>query len=132
MSTKTWRRKREEGIHCHECGQTIKRKEDFTTLEIYKNPWGEPMEIRLHTENYICQDYRISCEQALYDEQWADFRYFGCSICKRTIIRQCPSNGWQSYVRETIIDDDNIRADYLSDDEHLFSMGRSYCIIYVN
>ena len=101
MSTKTWRRKREERMHCHECGRPIKRSEDFTTLEIYNSPWGEPTEIHLHTENDICEDFGISCEQALYDQQWADFRYFDCSICNRIIIRQCPSNGWQSYVRET-------------------------------
>jgi hypothetical protein len=99
MSTKTSRRKRNKGMHCHECGKPIKRKEDFTTLEIYKNPWGEPLEIHLHTKNDICEDFGISCEQALYDQRWADFRYFDCSICNRIIILQCPSNGWQSYGR---------------------------------
>ena len=101
MSTKKWRRKRRERKHCYECGEPIKRKEDFTTLEVYDSPWGEPKEIHLHMGNEICEDYGISCEQALYDERWSDFRYFNCFMCDRIIIRQCPSNGWHSYVRET-------------------------------
>jgi hypothetical protein len=101
MSAEMRERKLKEEMQCHECGEPIKGKEDFTTLEIYDNPWGEPKEIHLHTENEICEDYGISCEQALYDQQWADFRYFNCPLCNRIIIRQCPSNGWQSYVRET-------------------------------
>jgi len=79
----------------------IKRQEDFTTLTVYDSPSDDPKQIHLHTENEIRADYRISCEQALYDEHWSAFRYFNCSVCNRIVIRQSPSSGWHSYVRET-------------------------------
>jgi DNA repair protein RadC len=101
MPAEMWRRKGKERKHCYQCGEPIMRTEDFTTLEVYDSPWGKPKEIHLHVDNEIREDYGISCEQALYDEQWSDFRFFNCSICNRIIIRQCPSQGWHSYVRET-------------------------------
>jgi hypothetical protein len=101
MSTEMRRRKRKERKNCHQCGEPIKRTDDFITLEVYDSPWGKPQEIHLHVDNELRENYGISCEEALYDEQWSDFRYFKCSICNRIIIRQCPSNGWHSYVRET-------------------------------
>jgi hypothetical protein len=92
---------RKERKYCYECGKPIKGKENFTTLEVYDSPWGQPKEIHLHTRNELRENYSISCEQALYDEHWSDFRFFQCSICNRIIIRQNPNNGWHSYVRET-------------------------------
>ena len=87
---------------CYECGDVIRRGGDHTTLEVYDSPFDEkPKTIHVHVDNKIQEDCGISCEQALYDEHWADFRYFDCPMCDRTIIRQCPSNGWHSYVRIT-------------------------------
>lgn len=101
MSTEMGERKRKDRKYCYQCGEPIRRKEEFTTLEVYDSPWGKPKKIHLHAGNEIRENYGISCEQALYDEQWSDFRYFTCPICNRIIIRQCPSNGWHSYVRES-------------------------------
>jgi len=86
--------------YCNECGEVIRRNEDYTTLEVYDSPWDKPKEIYVHVDNEL-NDYGISCREALYDEHWADFRYFDCPMCDRTIIRQCPTNGWHSYVRIT-------------------------------
>ncbi len=86
---------------CHECRELIRRGEDYITLEVYDSPFDvKSRTIYLHVGNEVREDQGISCEQALYDEQWSDFRYFDCPMCQRTIIRQCPSNGWHSYVRE--------------------------------
>jgi hypothetical protein len=94
-------------LHCYECGEVIKKNEEYITLEVYDSPFDETSKtIHLHIENNISDHYRISCEEALYDEQWADFRYLDCPICKRTIVRQCPTNGWHSYVRD--YDDEEI------------------------
>ena len=96
------KRKREKKkMCCHECGEAVLTREDHVTIEVYDSPFDERSRtIHLHTDNEICADYGISCAEALYDEQWADFRYFDCLMCGRTIIRQCPSNGWHSYVQE--------------------------------
>ena len=88
-------------IHCYECGEAIRRNEEYATLEVYDSPFDEQSKtIHLHVDNKISEQYGISCEEALYDEHWADFRYFECPLCQRTIIRQCPTNGWHSYVRD--------------------------------
>ena len=88
-------------IHCYECGKDIRRTKEYTTLEVYDSPFDEQSKtIHLHVDNKISEHYGISCEEALYDEHWADFRYFDCPLCQRTIIRQCPANGWHSYVRD--------------------------------
>ena len=87
--------------YCNECGEAIKRNEDYTTIDVYDSPWGSSKTIYVHVDNELSADYGISCEQALYDEHWADFRYFDCPMCSRIIIRQCPSNGWHSYVQIT-------------------------------
>ena len=88
-------------LDCYECGEVIKKNEEYITLEVYDSPFDEKSKtIHLHIENNISNHYRISCEEALYDEQWADFRYLECPICQRTIVRQCPTNGWHSYVRD--------------------------------
>jgi len=102
MSDREMRNKNGNGeISCYECGEVIRGNKDYTTLEVYDSPFDEKSKtIHLHMENGIREDYGISCAQALYDEQWADFRYFDCFICHRTIISRCPSNGWHSYVRE--------------------------------
>ncbi len=93
--------------HCYECGEVIKINEEHTTIEVYDSPFDEQSKtIHLHVGNTISKNYTISCEEALYDEHWADFRYFDCPICQRTIVRQCPRNGWHSYVRD--YDDEEI------------------------
>jgi predicted RNA-binding Zn-ribbon protein involved in translation (DUF1610 family) len=107
MSAENEKRTKQIKCHCHECGEPIRRGEDFTTREVYDSPFDEQSKtIHLHVDNQLREDYGISCEQALYDEHWADFRYFDCPMCQRTIIRQCPSNGWHSYVRD--YEDDQI------------------------
>lgn len=85
---------------CYECGEAIMDGDSCTTRVVYDSPWGKPKTIYLHAGNEIRDDYRIPCEQALYDERWADFRYFECPSCKRTISRQCRTNGWHTYWRE--------------------------------
>ncbi len=93
--------------YCYECGEAIKRNEEYTTLEVFDSPFDEQSKtIHLHVDNNISQHYIISCEEVLYDTNWADFRYFDCPLCQRTIIRQCPTNGWHSYVRD--YDDEEI------------------------
>lgn len=76
--------------------------------EVYDDPWGGsriiytcPDNVGLFTD---CPEYRgtiysDSCTERLFDTSWADFRYFECESCNRVIIRQCPKNGWHSYVR---------------------------------
>jgi len=85
---------------CNECGEVIKRNEEYTTLEVYDSPWRESKTIYVHMDNEI-RENGLSCEEALYDERWEDFRYFNFYLCNRTISRQCRSNGWHFYVRET-------------------------------
>ena len=88
-------------LHCYECGEIIQRNEKCSILEVYDSPFDEKSKIiHLHMDNKIREDYGISCEEALYDEHWADFRYFDGPLCQRTIVRQCPTNGWHSYVRD--------------------------------
>lgn len=90
-----------EKRYCYECNGIIKNDEDYVIMEVYDSPFDEKAKtIHLHVDNEICDDYGISCAEALYDDRWADFRYFDCPICRRTIIKQCPSNGWHSYFRE--------------------------------
>ena len=94
-------RNTKERKYCFECREPIKKGKGYTTLNVYDSPFDDtPKTIHLHTDNERCEDYPISCEEALYDDRWADFRYFDCPTCRRTIIKQCPSNGWHSYFRE--------------------------------
>ena len=84
---------------CHQCGEKIKRGQEFQELSIYNDPWlTKPSTIRVHTGND--DDNHGDCLDMLLDTSWGDFRYFACAACHRTIIRQCPSNGWRSYVKE--------------------------------
>ena len=90
-----------EEMYCYECKGKIGDDEKYVNMDVFDSPFDEKSKfIHLHVDNEIFDDYRISCEDALYDEQWADFRYFDCPMCHRTIIRQCPNNGWHSYVRQ--------------------------------
>ncbi len=83
---------------CHTCGEKMKRGQAFQELAIYNDPWlTKPSTVRVHTEN---DDRHGDCLDKLLDTSWGDFRYFACAACHRTIIRQCPSNGWRSYVKE--------------------------------
>ena len=50
-----------------------------TIQEVYDSPWCKPKEVYLHVDNEFQEDYGISCEQALYDEQCLDSRFnLGC------------------------------------------------------
>ena len=83
---------------CHECGEKIKKNEAFVELEIFDNPFEKtPSIVRVHSGNE--DEYGLTCEDKLTDESWAYFRYFTCAECGRMIIRQCPDNGWRSYVK---------------------------------
>jgi hypothetical protein len=52
--------------------------------------------VRVHTGN---DDGHGDCLDKLTDDHYADFRYFECACCGRLVIRQCPYNGWRSYVK---------------------------------
>ena len=39
--------------YCSECGEAIKRNEDYTTLEVYDSPWGASRTIYVHVNNKI-------------------------------------------------------------------------------
>lgn len=87
--------------YCYECSKAIKRNEEYTTMEVFDSPFDEQSKtIHLHVNNHMSKNYRIPCDEVLYDEHWASFRYFDCPLCQRTITRQCPTNGWHSYVRD--------------------------------
>jgi hypothetical protein len=91
-----------EGVgECFSCGLPVFTDSDHVKKDVYDSPWQEtPTTILLHIDNnYLSDSYHISCEAALYDTSWADFRYFCCARCERIVIRQCPGNGWHSYVR---------------------------------
>jgi hypothetical protein len=85
--------------YCYECGELISVGDTYATMEVYDSPWDQPKAIYVHVDNEI-RENGLSCEEALYNQQWADFRYFNCHLCNRTISRHCRSNGWHSYVRE--------------------------------
>lgn len=85
---------------CHEC-DCFRNINNLYKVEAFDSPWDdEPRTI------YVCRDdvytpsrYNDDCFELLTDTGWADFRYFTCGGCFRLVIRQCPSNGWHSYVR---------------------------------
>ena len=87
-------------VECYECEGKGRVGKRMVAVEVYDSPWQEePKTI------YVCtypdpEEYGRSCFDLLTDESWADFRYFECQSCYRMVIRQCPSNGWHSYVRE--------------------------------
>jgi hypothetical protein len=74
---------------CYECWNKLGRNE-AVELEVYENPWGDPVKIKVHAQ---------PCRERLEDTSWGDFRFFTCEACERMVIRQCPQNGWHSYVR---------------------------------
>jgi hypothetical protein len=74
-------------------------------LEVYDDPWQEePKVVYLHQNvpRAFVKEYPNhrgeSCQDLLFDTGWGDFRYFICENCDRVVIRQCPHNGWHSYV----------------------------------
>lgn len=90
---------------CHECGEAFTEQDAFVELEIFDNPFEKiPSIVRVHSDND--EDGYGTCLDKLEDTSWADFRYFTCAACGRMIIRQCPDNGWRSYVK--IVDDEEI------------------------
>lgn len=113
---------------CHECDGKLTKRSKVVEIEIYDDPWAtEPSTVRVHNDNDT--DGYGSCFDKLFDSSWADFRYFECAECQRIIIRQCPYNGWRSYVKER--NDEEICARCYQDaklrdgeDEEIFAMGR--------
>jgi hypothetical protein len=77
---------------CQECWAPLGRQA-FVEVEVFDSPWQKgATKIKVHAD---------PCHDRLTDTSWGDFRYFHCEACSRMIIRQCPSNGWHSYVRVT-------------------------------
>ena len=84
---------------CHQCGETFRKGEKKMGLTIFDSPWQKDgSTVCVHTGND--DGKHGDCLDMLLDTSWRDFRYFACAACHRTIIRQCPSNGWRSYVKE--------------------------------
>jgi len=91
-------------VECFGCEAKGRVGKRMLKVEVYDSPWQEEP-----TVIYVCgwnrnedpDDYYEgqSCHDLLYDESFASFRYFDCEGCGRTVIRQCPSNGYHSYVR---------------------------------
>jgi hypothetical protein len=100
-------------VTCYECDR--KRSEDRTDIyELFDTPFDE-----LGITSYLCNDefghaeverkagnevaksweYYESCSEVLKDTSWADFRYFTCERCYRTICEQNKSNGWHIHYR---------------------------------
>lgn len=88
---------------CHVCDEKFKKSETYKSgakmiLKIYDDPWAtEASTVCVHANN---EDDYGTCLDKLTDTSWGDFRFFVCADCGRTIIRQCPYNGWRSYVKE--------------------------------
>lgn len=93
-------------VECYECGAKGRVGRRMLAVEVYNEPWQEaPDTIHVCREVFGPAadgfgDYGRSCYDLLTDTGWADFRYFECGECSRMVIRQCPRNGWHSYVRE--------------------------------
>jgi len=111
-----------EVVHCETCGRPLLKEGSFFgtfiahsivafEVEVYDNPYSNSAETI-----YVCpsdlppQDERSylsypedNCYSRLFDTSWADFRYFVCEICGRTVCRQNPRNGWHSQYR--VMDD---------------------------
>lgn len=88
---------------CGECGKTFRSHETIKSglvakVLIFDNPWDKVGEmIKVHTANE--DKFGRTCQDKLTDTGRADFRYFECAECHRMVIRQCPKNGWRSYVK---------------------------------
>jgi hypothetical protein len=89
---------------CHECDEKIKMGkagyplDSVKYLKVFDDPWAtEACHVVLHDDN---DEGNGTCLEKLFDTSCSDFRYFECEICHRVIIRQCPDNGWRSYVKE--------------------------------
>lgn len=90
---------------CHECG-TRRLKSNMYKLELYNTPFDDTP----YTA-YVCKEtpqtvkkglgrsWMESCEELLTDTSWADFRFFECADCRRTICEQNPRNGWHTQSR---------------------------------
>ena len=97
---------KEAQVECFGCEAKGRVNKRMAAVEVYDSPWQEePTVIHACRTNGqgLDPDERVygysSCLDLLYDESFASFRYFDCDGCGRTVIRQCPSNGYHSYVR---------------------------------
>ena len=99
---------------CWECLETIifegEYKEDFVEVDVFDSPFDTvPLKQFFHaTEEY---DEDQNCYRRAFDTGWGDFRLFVCDDCGRIINRQCPSNGWHSYVKTIDYDGNEICLD---------------------
>ena len=99
----------EKIVQCYEC-ERERPIDVMDSYELFDTPWDN--EGSLH---YFCSDefghaveendpksswnYYDSCSEVLFDTSWADFRYFNCADCYRTICEQNPRNGWHVQYR---------------------------------
>ena len=94
-------------VECFQCGNLGSPRRMYK-LDVYDDPWQEaPKQVYLHQSvpRAFAKQYpnhrHDSCQDLLFDTGWGDFRYFTCDSCGRIVIRQCPRNGWHSYVHIT-------------------------------
>ena len=99
----------EEIVRCYECDRE-RPVEKTWVYDLFDTPWDD-----VGTRSYFCNDefgpaegiddpndswnYYESCADVLTDTSWADFRYFECVACYRTICEQNPRNGWMVQFR---------------------------------
>jgi hypothetical protein len=105
---------------CYECNRERPEKRTVT-LNVFDTPWvemGEPRSFCIdqfgHYELLNDKDkadwgrtweHYESCASVLNDHGWADFRYFDCVECKRTICEQNPKNGWHQQFKRTTLEE---------------------------
>ena len=103
----------EKTVRCYECDRE-RPINLMDSYELFDTPWDDE-----GTLSYLCNDefghaenmrndneepydswkYYESCSEVLRDGSWADFRYFDCEGCYRTVCEQNPKNGWHVQYR---------------------------------
>jgi hypothetical protein len=72
----------------------------WETREVYDTPWDKTTRtLWLHNDNEDVMKYG-TCAELLYRTDYADFRYFDCVVCNRTISMKNRNNGWHEFCRE--------------------------------
>ena len=86
-------------VECDECWQPVRRGSKVSIdLELWSRPFDDaPRTVTLHHDP-TGDNYEV-CSARIYDTSYADFRYFDCEGCTRTICEQNPSNGWHTQYR---------------------------------
>ena len=103
----------EKTVTCYECDRE-RPINVMDSYELFDTPWDSEGTLGYfcndefgHVENmrdndeepYDSWKYYLSCAEVLKDGSWADFRYFDCEGCNRTICEQNPRNGWHVQYR---------------------------------